>query len=82
MGGGGSDEVLLKKKKGGVSCRVRGRGRWREPGCRAMSMIAVGLETDSLVRSTRAQDVRNVDEKAVQQCDWPARGGLKTSQKV
>lgn len=47
-----------------------------------MSMIAVGLETDSSVRSTRAQDVRNVDEKAVQRCDWPARGGLKTSQKV
>jgi hypothetical protein len=48
-----------------------------------MGMIAVGLETDSPVRSTtRAQDVRNVDEKALQRCDWPVRGGLKTSQKV
>jgi len=47
-----------------------------------MSMIAVGLETDSSVRSTRAQEVQNVDSKAVQRCDWPARGGLKTSQKV
>jgi hypothetical protein len=48
-----------------------------------MGMIAVGLETDSSVRSTtRAQDLQNVDEKAMQRCDWPERGGLKTSQKV
>jgi hypothetical protein len=47
-----------------------------------MGMITVGLEGDSVVRSTRAQDVRNVDEKAVQRCDWRERGGLKTSQKV
>jgi hypothetical protein len=48
-----------------------------------MGMIAVGLGTDSSVRSTtRAQDLQNVDEKAMQRCDWPERGGLKTSQKV